>query len=293
MDDINTTSGEHLDTAGNQENQRYVQLTNDLLFHMVFSMSKEARKDLVSTILGIPASEINNVELVNPIQYNGSIDTKETILDLRIHLNNNTLILVEMQVRNFKFWTNRTLIYGCRNIDFQTDGKDAYVQLEPVIQVSIMNYTLFPDHKVFFDVYKIQDDDHQVFTDKLKFIILDLTAVSEATEEDKQRGLVQWAEAFNAGNWETISKIERPGIKEAVKTMEGIMANPVQRDLIWNRHLALMDYNSELIGAREDGLEEGQDLAYRKTAKAMKAEGIDLNVIERVTGLSLSEIAAL
>ena len=63
-------------------------------------------------------------------------------------------------------------------------------------------------------MYKIQDDDHQVLTEKLKFVVLDLTAVSKATQEDMKRGLVQWAEAINAGDWETISKIERPGIKE-------------------------------------------------------------------------------
>ena len=73
----------------------------------------------------------------------------------------------------------------------------------------------------------------------------------------KEDEMLVRAEAFNAGDWETISKIERPGIKEAVKTMESIMANPDQRQLIWDRHLALMDYNSELISARQEGREEG------------------------------------
>ena len=137
---------------------------------------------------------------MNPIQYNGSIDTKETILDLRIKLNNKSIVIVELQVKNFKYWTNRSLIYGCRNINDQTDGKEAYIHLEPVIQVSIMDYTLFPKHKVFYDEYKIQDDDHQVLTDKLRFFVMDLTATDKATENDKERGLVQWAEAFNAGD---------------------------------------------------------------------------------------------
>ena len=242
-----------MDTVGNQEDKRYVKLTNDLLFYMVFSMNEEARKDLVSCLLGIPASEIEGVKLLNPIQYNNSIDTRQTIMDLKIHLKNSTFIFVEIQVNRFRFFTNSTLIYGCRNIESQLYGKKDYTNILPVIQVSIMDHTLFPEHKVFYDVYKIQGNDHQVLTDKLKFIVLDLTAVSKATEDDKERGLVQWAEAFNAGDWETIRKIERPGIKEAVKTMEGIMANPTQRDLVWNRHLALMDYNSELIRAREEG----------------------------------------
>ena len=100
-----------------------------------------------------------------------------------------------------------------------------------MIQVSILDYTLFPKHKGFYDEYKIQDDDHQVLTDKLRFFVMDLTATDK--ENDKKRGLVQWAEVFNAGDWDTLEKIDRPGIKEAVKTMEAITSNPVQRQIVW------------------------------------------------------------
>ena len=44
---------------------------------------------------------------------------------------------------------------------------------------------------------------------------------------------------------------------------------------------------------REEGLEEGRNLTNRSNAKAMKAEGIHLDVIGRITGLSIPEIAAL
>ena len=87
--------------------------------------------------------------------------------------------------------------------------------------------------------------------------------------------------------------------------MESIMANPDQRQLIWDRHLALMDYNSELISARQEGLEEGlekgleegfgkgHDSANRKNAKAMKEKHYPVEDISEITGLSGDEIAAL
>jgi hypothetical protein len=79
--------------------------------------------------------------------------------------------------------------------------------------------------------------------------------------------------------------------------MEDIMANPFQSDLEWYRHLARMDYNSELISAREEGfkigLEEGKTLVDRRTAKAMKEKHFSPEDISDITGLSLSEIAAL
>ena len=126
---------------------------------------------------------------------------------------------------------------------------------------------------------------------------MDLTATDKATENDKERGLVQWAEAFNAGDWDTLEKIDRPGIKEAVKTMETIMSDPVQRQIVWDRHLALMDYNSGLIGAKEEGFDEGRREGILETtkenARRMKAKGYPSEDIAEITGLSVAETEAL
>ena len=86
-------------------------------------------------------------------------------------------------------------------------------------------------HRRFYTEYKLQDDEQQELTDKLKFYVLDLTAADLATETDKTNGLVEWAKAFNAKNWDAVNQIERKGIKEAANTMEVIMATPSQRQV--------------------------------------------------------------
>ena len=48
-----------------------------------------------------------------------------------------------------------------------------------------------------------------------------------------------------------------------------------------------------LAKGREEGLTEGRKEAFVETAKALKAEGIDLSVISKCTGLSLDEIRKL
>ena len=54
---------------------------------------------------------------------------------------------------------------------------------------------------------------------------------------------------------------------------------------------------SEYRGAKEMGIEEGREEGRREmqfeTAKALKAEGIDLSVISRCTGLSVEDIQKL
>ena len=75
--------------------------------------------------------------------------------------------------------------------------------------------------------------------------------------------------------------------------MELIMKEPSQRQLLWERKLALMDYNTEIRSARQEGLQEGIAIANLKTAGALKAEGVSAAIIARTTGYSLDEIEKL
>ena len=238
----------------------YVPLTNDLLFHMVFSKNEIALRSLLCCLLNIPETEIISVTVLNPMQYTEAIDTKLTVLDLKVHLNGDRFILIEMQVRRFTHWTNRSLIYTCRQLVDQTKGKDfKYSSLQPVIQISIMNHTLFSDHKRFITKYELKDEEGYRYTDKLQVIIMDLTAKSEATDQELNQGLVDWAAAFTAKNWDTVEKIENPGVKEAMKTMELIMATPTERQLLMDRELAEIDRRSFLEDALTEGIKEGRE----------------------------------
>lgn len=46
----------------------YVALTNDLLFHMVFTMNELALKSLLSSLLSMPEEQIQKIEILNPMQ---------------------------------------------------------------------------------------------------------------------------------------------------------------------------------------------------------------------------------
>ena len=48
---------------------------------------------------------------------------------------------------------------------------------------------------------------HYIYSDKLKLSVVDLTQIDIATEEDKQKGLDQWARLFKATTWEEIKML--------------------------------------------------------------------------------------
>ena len=89
---------------------------------MVFTRNGKALKGLLSALLNLPEPDILSVEVLNPMQYSDVIDSMLTVLDIKAHLNEDTYVLVEIQVRRFEHWTNRTLTYVCRQVaDFLQD----------------------------------------------------------------------------------------------------------------------------------------------------------------------------
>lgn len=107
---------------------------------------------------------------------------------------------------------------------------------------------------------------------------MDLKAIDEAEEHEKENGLVDWAEAFSAKDWKAVEKIDNPGVKEAQKTMEVIMSEPTQRQLIIDRRTALLDRQAELDDAtrkgRAEGRAEGRDQRSQEIYERMIASGM-------------------
>ena len=240
-------------------------------------------RSLISTLLNITEDEILEVKVPNPIQHSDALSAKITVLDLRLHLNNNRYLNIEMQVRRFICWTNRTLVYSCRQITEQSnaDGFD-YENLEPVIHIAIMNYSLFEDHRRFFSKYELQDEEGYRYSDKIQFYVMDLRAIADATEEERKQGLVEWAEAFTAQSWDQIQRIENKGVKEAMEQMRIIMSKPDQRQIIWERRRAQLDFESQMKSERKEGRIDD--------ARRMKAKGYVVAEITDITGLSAEEI---
>ena len=156
-----------------------------------------------------------------------------------------------MQVRRFAHWTNRTVGYACRQIADQIHSGFDYGKLEPVIQISIMDHSLFPDHKKFFNEYIPRDKEGYPYTDKLKFLVMDLTQIEEASQEQKDQGLVEWAKAFRANSWEEVNDIDNSGVKEAARTMQLIMSNPTEREMIRMRQDVENDWRTIVNSERE------------------------------------------
>ena len=86
---------------------------------------------------------------------------------------------------------------------------------------------------------------------------------------------------------------ENKTIKNVVNELDEMSMNEQERWEAYQREVELWSYNVSLEHAKEEGQEEGGQEKAREIAKKMKEEGIDIETIIRLTGLTKEEIEAL
>ena len=223
-----------------------VPMTNDYLFRALLQRNNLVLKGLICALLHMEETDISSVIITNPIRLGDSIDNKTFVLDINVILNQHHIINLEMQVINLNNWQDRSLSYLTRNFDHLKKGED-YQLTHPVIQIGLLDYTLFPEHPEFYSTYQFLNvKNHTLYSDKLRISVLNLSRIDLATEEDKQYQLDHWAALFKAKTWEELQMLAQNNnyFKEASETVYQL----TQEEEIRQQCLAREDYNRTMKG---------------------------------------------
>ena len=183
-------------------------MTNDYMFRYILQKNHKVLLGLICALLHLKPEEILSVEIKNPIDLSQNITGKDFILDIKVLLNNNQLLNLEMQVKNEFNWADRSLTYLCRTFDQLQSGQE-YEETLPVIHIGFTAFTLFPDNPEFYATYRmINIRNHtQVYSDKFTLSVVDLTQIDNATNEDKSSKIDYWARLFKAKTWEELQML--------------------------------------------------------------------------------------
>ena len=227
-----------------------VPMTNDYLFRALLQRNNLVLKGLICALLHMKEADISSVIITNPIRLGDSIDNKTFVLDINVILNRHHIINLEMQVVNLNNWQDRSLSYLARNFDHLKKGED-YKLTHPVIQIGLLDYTLFPNHPEFYSTYQFLNvKNHTLYSDKWRISVLDLSRIDLATEEDRQYQLDYWAALFKAKTWEELQMLAQDNhyFKEASETVYQL----TQEEQIRQQCLAREDYNRTMKGIEND-----------------------------------------
>ena len=239
-------------------------LTNDLMFKYSFQKNPYGLKGFLGATLSIDPETIQSIIIENPTELGHAIDDKTLILDLKITLNSNRIIDIEMQVDAQPSYPERALTYLCRAFDHLKIG-EGYERILPCIQVSILCSDLFSKDDprytdAFYSEYAMKErTTGKEYSSKFQIRVLSLKYLENADDKENPNGLYQWAKLFVATKWEDVKAVvEKNDYMKSVASGIRVLAEDEKvRQACEAREKVLHDMASRYHSGKEDGRAEG------------------------------------
>ena len=285
-----------------EEKKDLLKPKNDVVFQCLFNQKNEKiTKAFVEALIGRKINEM----IINETKelYREKPDDKLGVLDLELEINNNEKVDVEVQLIERENFEERLLYYFSKLYGSTIKIGEDYTKAKKVLIIAIINYeiNLTKEIKEFETRWKIKETKNPqlVLTEEAEFIILELPKVRREYEKNKENKKAQWMMFLDDPNREEVSEImeKNEDIKDAIVKVHEMSEDEKIRRLADLREKAIMDEKAiRKAGYRrgmEKGLEDGKKIGILEIAKKMKTEGLSLEKIKEMTGLSDEELQEL
>ena len=148
-------------------------------------MDEKARIGFLSAILKLKPEDIKETQIQNTNLRKQSEKEKLGILDVRILMNNNTEIDIEIQLAAMNIWADRALFYLAKMYAEQISAGEDYTVFKKCVSISILDFKLFEHDPEFYSCFHIREDSrHFLYTDKMEFHVLELPKIPKELKED-------------------------------------------------------------------------------------------------------------
>lgn len=257
--------------------------TNDYMFRAILQKDKQVLKALIAALLHLKKESIHDVAITNPIELGAAISDKDFILDIRVNLNNEQLIDLEMQMSNEYNWSERSISYAARSFDQLNSGEE-YKEVLPFHSIGFLNFTLFEDQPEFFATYELRNKKTgHLYSSKFSIHVLDLTRIDLATAEDQNYEIDRWAKLFKAKTWEELRMIAKnnPDLLQASNDLYTVNADEIIRQQararadaeFWERNKnAKIKQLEDTIIEQDNTIAENQKLLAEKDAELLRLQ---------------------
>jgi len=218
---------------------------------------------------------------------------KDSYVDVKAVLANNTKVIIEMQVLHVEGFEQRILYNAAKLYSTQLKRSDEYVGLEPIIAVTITDFPMFVELSKVISYWHLREKESLLkYSDDIELIFVELPKFTKTLEElatitDKWIYFLR-----NAGKLDFIPKtlaIE-PYLAEAFQIANTAGLSEEEHEIQFKRRDFIWLQQGSIRKARMEGKLEGKLEGRLEVAQNMLKQGIALEIVIVCTGFTEAEL---
>jgi predicted transposase/invertase (TIGR01784 family) len=301
---------------------RFLDVKTDYAFKKVFG-SENSKDILISFLNSIVYDnsdrKIKDLTIVDPYNIPLIDGMKDTYVDVKAILDDNSKVIIEMQVLNVPLFEKRILYNAAKNYSIQLEKGEDYSLLNPVIALTIADFVMFDEFDEFESRFKlIEKDKFITYNDDIELVFIELPKFKKELNELKDikdkwiyfiknvENLEYVPETFQTKPLQKAFDIANTACMSA----EELEAQHKRKDFIWLKKGALelaeerglqKGFEKGIEKGLKEGIEKGIDKGLKvgelkakiEIAKNMLKQNLDLDTISNITGLDIKTIKTL
>jgi predicted transposase/invertase (TIGR01784 family) len=301
---------------------RFINPKTDYAFKKIFGsdQSHDILISFLNALLYGGNDTIKAIEILNPYLAPRIRGIKDTYLDVKATINDNSTVIIEMQVLNVEGFEKRILYNAAKAYSTQLHVGEDYTDLQPVIALTITDFDMFPELNQLFSRFILKEKtyltDYPIYDIELVFV--ELPKFNKNLEEletltDKWLYFLKTAKKL-----EIVPPIMDaiPAIKKAFAIANQSNLTREELDDLEHQEIFFQDQRNAIKRAErlgmEQGLEQGMEQGIQQGIEQGMEQGIERGKLEaqlmiakqlldvlddpaisRTTGLSIQQIVEL
>jgi predicted transposase/invertase (TIGR01784 family) len=242
------------------------QLTNDVLFKMIFAKYPHLLKRFVEALPGSQGNSVKEFAIDNPEIPPEVVGEKFCRLDICVTADGRKIDL-EVQREKESFYPERSLYYWARVFSSSLKEGMHYSDLPNTILINILGFKLF-DYAGFHSEFQaLESSRYSMLTERMSLIYYELPKLPKVINAEDELGL--WLALFKAKTEEDLSKLEDLGgaiMKQAIEAYHEVSATDRFKEIERLRDKARVNEMYALKQARHEERAKWQEVIKEKDA---------------------------
>jgi len=272
---------------------KFLDVKTDYAFKKVFgsNQSHEILKSFLNAVIRFNDDlKIKSLEIVDPYNIPMIKGMKDSYVDVKAKLDDDSLVIIEMQVLNHQGFEKRVLYNAAKNYSVQLNQTDDYHLLNPVIALSIVDFTMFEESEKIISNFKLIEKEQFIhYSDDIELIFIELPKFNKELDEltELQDKWIYFIK--NTGKLDFVPQEIDKNIQTALNIANEANLSPEELELQRKRKEFIYIQKSSIELAKEQGRLEIQKKMVLNCFKA----GMEIEAICTVTELDKQGVKSI